>query len=83
MAQSITRKLSKGNLLQRWNENLKRYDFYRRTSRGGYCLTNPFVAGSTLGPTLHKNQVINLPDVKPTMLEKSINKVKNLFKKKK
>ena len=78
---SISRQIRRGTLVSKWNESTESYDWFRRTARGGFVLTNPFVKGSTLGPTLHRKQIEAKPDHDTrNMLQKSIDKVKNLFK---
>lgn len=40
MAQSLSRKLKRGNVVMIWNETMKKMDFFKRTSRGRFILAS-------------------------------------------
>lgn len=54
--QSLNRKFKRGHLKSIWNETFKRPDVFRKTKRGFFVLTNPFVANSTIGRSIRKEE---------------------------
>lgn len=53
MAQSVRRKLKRGNLRMIWNHTFKRMDFFRRASNGRFILANSNGQDRAQGPGHH------------------------------
>jgi len=43
MAQSVRRKIKRGNIRMVWNGTFNRMDFFRKASNGKFILCSPFV----------------------------------------
>ena len=58
MANTLQASVRKGIIVPIFNQTFKSFDFFRRTKRGKFVSTNPFVKNSTIGQiSYHKKQV--------------------------